>query len=463
MYHCITLSHVSRFATCFAHGWECTRLQQLAVLCDDYFESCLMVISVELELSKDVAGATFMAAGGSAPELFTSLLTAMTTQSSAGVGTILGSAVFNLVVIISLSSLVSDGDLLIDYRPVIRDSVCYSISIITMAVCALTPISSDLPELDGKSGFSFLEAVFMTLLYVCYILVMWKNDKVVAMIGAPPPGFEPEEPEEEDPEAETADNPIAAGKGKASAMKDKMTGGKSDDAAEGGDAEAGADPAEEKSEEEVKEEEGGVFAMIGMPFSLLFGFTIPPCDDEAWEVGKEGGAKYYWGAFIMCIWWIGCLTLAMVAWADRLGCLLGVNSFIMGLVVLAAGTSVPDALASMAVARDGEGGMAVSNAIGSNVFDILLGLGIPFIAYCIIWNTAGYATGDEVEVLVACVQLQLILFIVLIVLWSAKWQLSNQLGGALMSLYFFYVFFNIVRPPLLPFYDVFETNQVKYA
>lgn len=89
----------------------------LAVLCDEFFESSLMVISMELKLSKDVAGATFMAAGGSAPELFTSLLTCMTTQSSAGVGTILGSAVFNLVVIISLSSLVCPGNLLIDYRP----------------------------------------------------------------------------------------------------------------------------------------------------------------------------------------------------------------------------------------------------------------------------------------------------------------------------------------------------------
>ena len=33
----------------------------------------------------------------------------------------------------------------------------------------------------------------------------------------------------------------------------------------------------------------------------------------------------------------------------------------------------------MLVARDGYGDMAVSNAIGSNVFDINLGLGLPFI------------------------------------------------------------------------------------
>jgi Ca2+/Na+ antiporter len=42
------------------------------------------------------------------------------------------------------------------------------------------------------------------------------------------------------------------------------------------------------------------------------------------------------------------------------------------------GTSVPDALSSLFVAQDGEGDMAVSNAIGSNVFDILMGLGLPW-------------------------------------------------------------------------------------
>ena len=36
------------------------------------------------------------------------------------------------------------------------------------------------------------------------------------------------------------------------------------------------------------------------------------------------------------------------------------------------------------VARDGFGDMAVSNAIGSNVFDIDLGLGLPFLIRIII-------------------------------------------------------------------------------
>ena len=47
---------------------------------------------------------------------------------------------------------------------------------------------------------------------------------------------------------------------------------------------------------------------------------------------------------------------------------------IMGLTVLAAGTSVPDLLSSVIVARRGSGDMAVSSSIGSNIFDILVGI-----------------------------------------------------------------------------------------
>ena len=46
----------------------------LAVVCDDYFVPALERVSEELNLSEDVAGATFMAAGSSAPELFTSVI-----------------------------------------------------------------------------------------------------------------------------------------------------------------------------------------------------------------------------------------------------------------------------------------------------------------------------------------------------------------------------------------------------
>lgn len=43
-------------------------------------------------------------------------------------------------------------------------------------------------------------------------------------------------------------------------------------------------------------------------------------------------------------------------------------------------------MSSILVARDGFGDMAVSNAIGSNVFDIDLGLGLPFVISSLIRN-----------------------------------------------------------------------------
>ena len=56
-------------------------------------------------------------------------------------------------------------------------------------------------------------------------------------------------------------------------------------------------------------------------------------------------------------------------------------------------TVCQDALSSVLVARDGYGDMAVSNAIGSNVFDINLGLGLPFIIRIAI------DAGDPIELL----------------------------------------------------------------
>ena len=81
----------------------------IAVVCDDYFCVSLEVISEKLELTPAVAGATFMAAGSSAPELATSLVTVFTTKDATGLGTILGSAVFNLVMIVCVSGIFGNG------------------------------------------------------------------------------------------------------------------------------------------------------------------------------------------------------------------------------------------------------------------------------------------------------------------------------------------------------------------
>lgn len=59
----------------------------------------------------------------------------------------------------------------------------------------------------------------------------------------------------------------------------------------------------------------------------------------------------------------------------------------MGLTFLAAGTSVPEAVSSVIVTAQGYGSLGISNSIGSNTFDILLCLGLPWLIKTLILPT----------------------------------------------------------------------------
>lgn len=59
----------------------------------------LVFFGIALNMSNDVAGATFMAAATSAPELFVNVIGTFITEGDIGVGTIVGSAVFNILAV----------------------------------------------------------------------------------------------------------------------------------------------------------------------------------------------------------------------------------------------------------------------------------------------------------------------------------------------------------------------------
>ena len=67
----------------------------LAIISDSYFEPALSGISEGMQLAPDVAAATFMALGGSAPEFATAVVGTFVARNDIGIGTIIGSAVFN--------------------------------------------------------------------------------------------------------------------------------------------------------------------------------------------------------------------------------------------------------------------------------------------------------------------------------------------------------------------------------
>eukprot|EP00051_Salpingoeca_urceolata_P021368 m.334407 g.334407 ORF g.334407 m.334407 type:complete len:456 (-) comp19785_c0_seq12:1146-2513(-) len=139
----------------------------IAILADDHFVPSLEGISESLNLSEDVAGATFMAAGSSAPELFTSFA-GVNVDSDVGVGTIVGSAVFNILVIVALSGALAGTVLQLEWRIVVRDSVVYSISIGLFILFAW----------DGY--IELYETILLLLLYAAYLVIMVFNQRLMA-------------------------------------------------------------------------------------------------------------------------------------------------------------------------------------------------------------------------------------------------------------------------------------------
>merc|ERR1719506_2678411 len=106
----------------------------LGTVCDEYFVPSLEEISQKLDLSNDVAGATFMAAGSSAPELFTSIVATFLIVNEGGVGAIIGSAIFNILVIVGATCAFAGQVLEIWWYPLARDCSFYVVSILELAL-----------------------------------------------------------------------------------------------------------------------------------------------------------------------------------------------------------------------------------------------------------------------------------------------------------------------------------------
>ena len=135
----------------------------LSLVCDNYFVPTLEVIVVKWGISEDVAGATFMAAGGSAPELFTSLIGTFIARSNVGFGTIIGSAVFNILFVIGMCAILSKQILEITWWPLFRDCIFY-----TIALCILVG-----SFVDAK--IFWYESLILITFYVCYCIFMKYN------------------------------------------------------------------------------------------------------------------------------------------------------------------------------------------------------------------------------------------------------------------------------------------------
>ncbi|KAF0023757.1 hypothetical protein F2P81_024387 [Scophthalmus maximus] len=177
--------------------------------------------------------------------------------------------------------------------------------------------------------------------------------------------------------------------------------------------------------------------LISWPLLLLLFLTVPNCAKPRWE-------KYFMLSFILSTVWIAVFSYFMVWMVTIVGYTLGIPDVIMGITFLAAGTSVPDCIASLIVARQGLGDMAVSNTIGSNVFDILVGLGVPWAIQTMCVDYGSAVMINSRGLLYSVVLLLGSVALTVLGIHLNKWRLDLKLGIYVLILYAIFLCFSIL-------------------
>ena len=111
------------------------------------------------------------------------------------------------------------------------------------------------------------------------------------------------------------------------------------------------------------------------------------------------------------------------------------------------GTSVPDLLTSVIVARQGHGDMAVSSSIGSNIFDITVGLPVPWMLSTITRWKPQLVSAESL--LMSVFTLMIMLLGVIGVIAASGWQMTKKLGFTMFFMYGVFVGWDLLRAYVL--------------
>jgi cation:H+ antiporter len=232
-----------------------------------------------------VIGLTILAAGTSAPELFVSLVSALKGTSDLAVGNVIGSNIFNAMLIVGCSAVVAP--MAISKSTVTKDMpFAIGASLLLFLLCFDDMDSPHLwgNEISRSDGFILLAAFLVFMIYTF-------------------------------------------------------------------------NQAEKKGE-----------------FDEVIGNNEEPTSDQDEPTAKEKWLNIFW-----MILGLACLIIGsniFVDGASYVAYRFGVRQSVVGLTIVAGGTSLPELATSVVAARKGQSALAIGNAIGSNVFNILLILGV---------------------------------------------------------------------------------------
>ncbi|ETW07029.1 hypothetical protein, variant 1 [Aphanomyces invadans] len=144
---------------------------------------------------------------------------------------------------------------------------------------------------------------------------------------------------------------------------------------------------------------------------------------------------FYLLGFTSCVCWIYGLASEVVAVLATFGSITKLPPSVIGLTVLSWGNSLGDLSTNVAIARTGCAEMALAGCFGGPVFNLLVGLGIPFLCAK---GTNGGAVPIDVHGLVSLASLALSLVLTLAVALVYRFQCPKWYASVLYGVYAVY-------------------------
>ena len=256
-----------------------------------------VAVAEKLKVPQIVIGLTIVAVGTSMPEFCVSLVSAIKGTPDLAVGNVVGSNIFNTLLIVGVAAVIAPITIL---PSTVKKDIPFAL------------VASALLMMLGYDGnLSRIDAVVLLIMFAAFMYITLKAPSKL------PQGGEPQQAKIEEREVRNDEMEVRTEDG------------------------------------EVRNDDGETSKDAPLPLGGVWRGLLIPLGLTCLIVGSNifvNGATFVAGYF-------------------------GVSEAVIGLTVVAMGTSLPELATTVVAARKGNSGIAIGNVLGSNVFNILFILG----------------------------------------------------------------------------------------
>ncbi|KAJ6640772.1 Sodium/potassium/calcium exchanger 5 [Pseudolycoriella hygida] len=366
-----------------------------------YFIPSVQCICQDLKITPDVGAAVFMASATAMPELFTNLISTFIADSDMGLGAVIGSLMWNILGVASVSSLATTKPVKMDWVPITRDGCMFTLNVLVLIATTW----------DGY--IHWYEAVILVSFSIPYFLIVFQSPRIsrfmkrkfedeykcFCCIGNHDVLVDHKMIKQPKKQISVIENGIDA----------KIL--TEDQKKEAEDKEAyellktqrlGLYPCPKDSLPRT------IFWYYSWPIRVVLFCTMP---------NPKTQRRFYILTFLCCIVWIGVVTYLIFFMLIVICHTFSIPESVMGLTVFAIGGCTPELITGFIMAKRGHAGTGLANSFGTSSLGIFMCLGGPWLVSSLIKL---YSDPSEVISLGDAAVRYLILSLLLIppVLWT---------------------------------------------